>query len=1101
MGLSTAPNSFQLLMDKVLRGLTFKSVLCYLDDILICSSTFDQHLADIQEVFSRLRNAGLKLGPKKCVFAKDECVFLGHEISKEGIKPPSDRIDAIKYYPIPRNQNELRRTVGLFNWFRKFIPSFSTIAYPLNALLKKGVKFRWTKEHQSAFDTLKSLLVNSKALSFPRYDLEFRLAVDTSSKGVGYMLYQIHEDGNHRVVRFGSKGLNRYQQSYGPTKLELLGMVFSVLDCAPYLRGHHFVAECDHQALQPLFQKQLRGAIYERWIAILQQFDISIEWKPGKQMIVPDALSRCHPNPALSVMDSSPAEEDPHFPYVANMHSKGIKLPSGDTLEDIWKLNDSDHNVAINNVCVPSDVAHDCHTEYDADTEDANCDISCLISIRKRKRTNKRLEPRCKSLLLQHVSVNRNKASDHEEQSACALSDSVHLSDNLYKTTELDSADDHILDDSITCVTDAGHLQQAYQQTTDIDSDKVPETINQVPVSSSQDQSSVESEVLPFTSKGDDSASELDKCDIFRVTDFSVEHIKTLQGKDSNCKPMIDYLDKGCLPLSQKAARKLILESSDFVLIDNLLFHSRVSKSKRSNNMNHYQLVLPEPLIPTILHLYHDSTISGHCGIQETIDRIREHYYFRRYSIIVSDYVRSCTKCQQRKVPPMKTNHAITAFKVPTRPFQVWELDLYGPLPMTPSGKRYIFTAVDMFTKYLFAVPIADNDALSVGVVIFQLVCTFGVCDTILSDQGSEFIARATKETCKLLHIQQEFTPSYSHHCLGACERTHRVLATKLTPYMTVDKNNWEDILPAMIFSMNASVNSSSGYSPFEAVFGGRPTFPLSQITPNIDNLPTDIHNYVDRVRQKIDIIHRDMREHIANSQSNMLDNANMKVRSLSFSSGDYVFLRTEPTGTGQKLQNIYKGVFVIQEMVSPHLALLRDNSSGKVFDKPVHVNRLKPAYVRAPTPTNYFCVTRTTKVDICVQTDPIATESIDTKLQQDSTAHSDVLRVDSEPSRETLDRTSKTKEPAPRPRRVVNKPRRYCSVDNVYPDDISSSDINDKQYNVKRVLARRQIDSEMEYLVHWVGEPSQNASWVKFSDLNESAKLSVIVKPPKLIT
>lgn len=134
-------------------------------------------------------------------------------------------------------------------------------------------------------------MVHSAALAFPRFDLEFRLAVDTCSLGIGYMLYQVHENGNKRIVRFGSKGLSKWQRSYGPTKLELLGMVTSILDCASYLRGHHFVVECDHQALRPLFQKQLKGAIYERWLAILQQFDFNIIHKPAAQMVVPDVFT------------------------------------------------------------------------------------------------------------------------------------------------------------------------------------------------------------------------------------------------------------------------------------------------------------------------------------------------------------------------------------------------------------------------------------------------------------------------------------------------------------------------------------------------------------------------------------------------------------------------------------------------------------------------------------------------------------------------------------------------------------------------------------------------------------------------------------------
>lgn len=149
------------------------------------------------------------------------------------------------------------------------------------------------------------------------------------------MLYQISQDGTRHIVLLGSKGLNRYQQSYEPTKLKLLGMIYSVLDCASYFRGCHFVVECDHQALQFLFQKQLRGNVYERRIAIFQQFDLAIKYKSATQMEVIYAFFRCHQNADFGVMYFSPVEEDPYFPYMTDVHYTGVKLPSGKLLTEI----------------------------------------------------------------------------------------------------------------------------------------------------------------------------------------------------------------------------------------------------------------------------------------------------------------------------------------------------------------------------------------------------------------------------------------------------------------------------------------------------------------------------------------------------------------------------------------------------------------------------------------------------------------------------------------------------------------------------------------------------------------------------------------------
>ena len=193
------------------------------------------------------------------------CLFLGHEISKNGISPPSDRLKAVSEYPVPKTTKQLKRYLGLMNWFKKYISGYSAKAHCLYQLLRKGVKFVWKDEHKAAFDILKTSLLNSEALAFPQYDLPFYLGVDTSSQGTGYMLYQKHPsnsgDETVRVVRFGSKSLSHYQISYGPTKLELLGVVTSILDCASYLRGRKFYVDCDHQALKPLFQQYMKDGL------------------------------------------------------------------------------------------------------------------------------------------------------------------------------------------------------------------------------------------------------------------------------------------------------------------------------------------------------------------------------------------------------------------------------------------------------------------------------------------------------------------------------------------------------------------------------------------------------------------------------------------------------------------------------------------------------------------------------------------------------------------------------------------------------------------------------------------------------------------------
>lgn len=166
-------------------------------------------------------------------------------------------------------------------------------------------------------------------------------------------------------------------------------------------------------------------------------------------------------------------------------------------------------------------------------------------------------------------------------------------------------------------------------------------------------------------------------------------------------------------------------------------------------------------------------------------------------SQIVSYYVKSCQYCQKRKISRTSTKSSIASYLTPAEPFEVCEIDLYGPLPVSKQGSSYIFTAIDMFSKYMYVVayPIKSKDAVSVAQAFFKFITNFGVCNTIISDQGSELIAKVTSELCKMFHVAQRFTPSFMHHCLGECERVHATLAERLTPYMKNDKSNWDKCL------------------------------------------------------------------------------------------------------------------------------------------------------------------------------------------------------------------------------------------------------------------------------------------------------------------
>ena len=1109
-GLQTSPNSFQLLMDKIFYKLTFTSVLCYFDDICIFSANFKQHLKDLDDVLTRLEQAGLKLKPKpKCQFAMSKCVYLGHEISKNGICPPSDRIELLKDFPTPTNRKELQRTLGLFNWFRKFIPNYSATASPLYLLLKKGVLFKWSASCADAFQTLKTSLCNSQALAFPRFDLEFRLQVDSSSRGIGYMLYQMHDADSPRVVRFGSKGLSKWQQSYGPTKLELLGVVTSILDCASYLRGRHFLVECDHQALKPLFQKQLKGAIYERWLAILQQFDFDITYKPASQVAVPDALSRREPFP--EVLLSSPEEDDPFFKYVPEKSNQiRIADSSGQTFHPvnyIQLLRHPDNDV------------------YDADTED---NIEPLYRSKTHAGNLKGDPEFSKSFFSKYViqpkivPLNDGSMALSPKTDVC-LPESTncpdgmtlkpivrHQTDNqspaLYDNQtdidlfiptpyQMDTVNDNTdtvnnQTDTVNDQTDTVNDQtDTVNNQTDIVNDQTDtvnvqtDTINDQTDTVNNQTDTVKTQTDTVNDRTDtDSQTEtsdlgfdMQNSLMLSNIDMTPDSICACQEQDKQFHPIIEYLYSGTLPKSQKKARLVLLQQTDYALFNNMLFHSRVAKAKRTKVWSNYQLVLPDSLVLTVLKLFHDSTLGAHGGIQDTIDRVREHYFFPRLATVVSDYVKSCHDCQARKITKVHRQNTIVAYPTPSAPFAVWEVDLYGPIPITAKGSTYIFTALDMFSRFLYAVPIPRKDAITVAEALFSLFTTFGVCDTLISDCGSEFTAAVTQELCKMLQIPQQFTPSFVHHCLGAFERIHATLAARLTPFMHKECNNWDTYLPSVVFAINNAVNSSTGYSPFEVLFGQRPKFPLANHVHSFKSLPADTSEYMASKANLLLVIRTNILENLEQSQTAMINRANQGRDMLKLTTGDYVYLDDESNVVARKLRHQCAGPYVVDQIVSPHMIMLIDPEGKKQFPKPIHLDRVKPAYVRQETPGNFFVVTTRKEKPTYIS---VTTQTV-------------TATKDKTPIEDTLVST--------RPKRTVRKPLRFRDDNHISPDQISFSD-SDGVRKIKRVLAQRHTADGIQYLIQQSGEPAQNAVWVSRSDLNAKAKQNVSARPPPLV-
>ena len=302
-GLTNAPATFQRLMDTVLTGLVPLICMVYIDDILIFSRTFDQHLLDLDRVFSAVRSANLKLNLSKCFFGFTELKYLGHIISRDGLKPNPETIQSVNDFPVPTNKLETQRFLGLANYYRRFIERFSDIAEPLIALTRGNDKksFPITGDALASFNALKAALTSTPVLAYADFTKPFILRTDASNIGLGAILQQqAGATGNLRsVVAYASRSLNPAERHYSATEREGLAVVWAVTHFRMYLTGVGFTVETDHAALMSLTTSNQTNSRLVRWALFLQGFDMTVKHRPGQTMLDADCLSRA---PVLHVM-------------------------------------------------------------------------------------------------------------------------------------------------------------------------------------------------------------------------------------------------------------------------------------------------------------------------------------------------------------------------------------------------------------------------------------------------------------------------------------------------------------------------------------------------------------------------------------------------------------------------------------------------------------------------------------------------------------------------------------------------------------------------------------------------------------------------------
>ena len=292
-GLKTAGAVFSRVMRRVLEPLQLASVQNFMDDVLIATETWPEHLSALEIVLTRLKEVNLSVRPKKCFLGYQDISFLGHQIGAGVMRPEQDKVEKLQGVPRPETKKQLRSFLGLSGYYRRFVPNYSVIALPLTELTKKSCheKVEWDERCERAFVTLKSSLSRFPVVVLPDQALPFVIRTDASGIGLGAVLLQ-DQGAGLQPIAYASKKLSGAEKHYATIELECYAVVWGIRKFYPYLYGRQFVVETDHHTLQYLDRIRPLSRRLMGWAIELQSHSFRIRSIPGKDNVIADYLSR-----------------------------------------------------------------------------------------------------------------------------------------------------------------------------------------------------------------------------------------------------------------------------------------------------------------------------------------------------------------------------------------------------------------------------------------------------------------------------------------------------------------------------------------------------------------------------------------------------------------------------------------------------------------------------------------------------------------------------------------------------------------------------------------------------------------------------------------
>jgi transposase InsO family protein len=769
-GLCNAPATFQRLMERIFGTLIGRGILVYLDDVLIYAETPEQLLEILDKVLKLLARAGLKCKGSKCSLFTEKVHYLGHVVSKNGIKPEPTKLDKIRLWPKPEKGTGLASFLGLCNYYRDLIPSFAHISDPLYKV-SRSEYIEWTSALEASFDNLKEQLCQPRIVRMPDPQRDFILETDGSRIAVGAVLKQKFEDtGLEHPVGFFSRALSGSERNYVAYELEMYAVVRAVEHFRMFLLGKEFLLRTDHTALRNLLRRDLPPTTrVERWILRLSEYTFRIEYQRGQDNVIADVLSR--------------------LPF-ASAHEVDQKRISDST-----------------SAAVP-EVQHG----TSAGKTTAHLDNSVCNN---RKQTESRSQSQGNSEKTTSNGLGATAGIGVPQPIASATlpqliaSANVHLSCPL---PELDEGEQSEVDDSDCSEqleSESGsECEDDYFKWNEEEHVSGAESCNYFSTSAPLVD-------LPISREG------------LTADDFTIptrEQFATEQKGDIELKQLREWIEIKQCPSADELAGLSARMKTFVQLFNEISVIEEVLVIKRHDDPERALTVVPSSQVDLIIRFYHEGPGGAHQAPKATSAKIIRCFWWPDLKRDVRLYVACCPVCERFLQINRTPRAGLRSMAVGGRG-DCLAMDIVGgkdSFPLTPRGNLYILTMIDCFSRYGIAVPLPDQSAeVVISAVLGHYITLYGTPRRILTDQGRNFESEQFLNFCHLFRIHKIRTTAYHPQSNGICERFNQTLKHSLAKSLSKPQQpSWDLYLNFAVFSYNLSVHSSTGFTPFFLTFG-----------------------------------------------------------------------------------------------------------------------------------------------------------------------------------------------------------------------------------------------------------------------------------------